>query len=86
MLEFPPFLLCAGVLGNLAYEWDAQIFQVLPAAHFGIHVLLHEDAYRRNQQSHGKCHQQDIHLAGSGRKHTAARSGNQAGVVGGKCL
>ena len=73
-------------MGNFANEGHTQVFQILAAAHFGIHVLLHEDKHCRNQQADGECHQQDIHLAGSGGKHTAARGGDQAGIVGGECL
>lgn len=49
VFELPPFFLCAGVLGNLTYERYAQILQVLATAHFGIHILLHENDYCRNQ-------------------------------------
>ena len=52
----------------------------------GIHVLTNEDDDHGNEQPQSKSHQKNVFLYGGGRYHASTRLGDDAGIIGCKCL
>ena len=67
---------------DLAGERQGQVFEVLAAAHPGVHALKQVDRRHGNQQAEDEGHHQNLALVGGGRYHGAHRGRDHPGVVG----
>ena len=79
-------VLATHIVWNLAQERNIHVLQVLPATHGGIHALTHEDDDYRNEESQHEGYEHDVAAHRCHRLVVARRRGDDAGIVGGKCL